>query len=96
MESLLLVLLISWLEDGVALLKILVELLLLRIAHILLRILIELLLLRVTHVLLLWISASLLNQIEVLVSRAKLPVTLIVLVSSSGCSLLVIGVPSGF
>ena len=53
MDSLLLVLVDSWLEEGVTLLEILVDLLLLRIAHVLLGILIELLLLRVTYVLLL-------------------------------------------
>ena len=80
LESLLLVLLVSRLEERVTLLKILRSLLLLRISH----------------VLLLLIYASLFNQIKVLVPRAELPVTLVVLVSSSGRSLSVISIPSGF
>ena len=54
-------LLVSLLEDGVTLLENMVELLLLRAAHVLWRILIGLLLLMVAHVLLLWIEVSLLN-----------------------------------
>ena len=61
----------------------LVELLLLRVAHVLWRILIRLLLLIVAHVLLLWIDISLLDQIECLVARPELLVSLIVLESSS-------------
>ena len=61
LESLLLVLFVSGFEDGVTRLEILVELLLLRVAHVLLGILIRLLLLIVAHVLLLWIDVSLLN-----------------------------------
>ena len=61
LESLLLVWLVSLLEDGIALLETLVDMLLLRVAHVLWRIRIRLLLLIVAHVLLLWIEVSLLN-----------------------------------
>ena len=54
-------LLVPLLEDGVTLLETLVELLLLRVAHVLWRIRIGLLLLIVAHVLLLRIEVSLLN-----------------------------------
>ena len=90
------VLLVSLLEDGIALLETLVDLLLLRVAHVLWRILIGLLLLIVAHVLLLWIDVSLLNYIECLAPRPELLISLIVLVSSSSCSLPVISIPSGF
>ena len=79
-------LLVPLLLERVTLLETLVELLLLRVAHVLWRIRIGLLMLIVAHVLLLRNEVSLLNQVECLVARPELPFSLIILESSSsGC-----------